>query len=324
MAHARDDATAPAAAAAAAPQPPSSDPQQPQSQPAADSPPPPRGLSRRNSYDDGSPASPRSLSRRQSTNERINEILQTARGRAQAMGGGLSTTRSAPASPPRHYSRADGSHDENVGIISRGPDRNYQSMNANPELLGGMRPRKPAQSARDHLPAPTEAEEESYDDVVAREERARAAQDKEPWYTVFLSSFQSIELENKGSVARDHLALERTFLAWLRTSLAFASIGIAVTQLFRLNSSLSNPDSPDPNAHTLRQLGKPLGATFLAISILILFLGYQRYFRAQQWVMRGKFPASRGTIIIVSLVAFALMAVSLVVVVVVSPTSRER
>ncbi|GJC79956.1 hypothetical protein ColLi_02794 [Colletotrichum liriopes] len=326
MAHARDDATAPAAAAAAAaaPQPPSSDPQQPQSQPAADSPPPPRGLSRRTSYDDGSPASPRSLSRRQSTNERINEILQTARGRAQAMGGGLSTTRSAPASPPRHYSRADGSRDENVGIISRGPDRNYQSMNANPELLGGMRPRKPAQSARDHLPAPTEAEEESYDDVVAREERARAAQDKEPWYTVFLSSFQSIELENKGSVARDHLALERTFLAWLRTSLAFASIGIAVTQLFRLNSSLSDPDSPDPNAHTLRQLGKPLGATFLAISILILFLGYQRYFRAQQWVMRGKFPASRGTIIIVSLVAFALMAVSLVVVVVVSPTSRER
>lgn len=40
--------------------------------------------------------------------------------------------------------------------------------------------------------------------------------------------------------------------------------------------------------------------------------------------MKGKFPASRGTIIVVSMVAFALMAVSLVVVVVVSPTSRER
>ncbi|CAG8646963.1 10073_t:CDS:2, partial [Ambispora leptoticha] len=47
----------------------------------------------------------------------------------------------------------------------------------------------------------------------------------------------TLYLENKGSIARDHLANERTFLAWLRTSLSFSGIGIALSQLFRLNIS---------------------------------------------------------------------------------------
>ncbi|OAA68621.1 hypothetical protein SPI_00816 [Niveomyces insectorum RCEF 264] len=154
------------------------------------------------------------------------------------------------------------------------------------------------------------------------------------WWRELWSNFQSIELENKGSVARDHLALERTYLAWLRTSLAFASIGIAVTQLFRLNTLSptgdSAPGGDNKNNHngedasndhhsTLRQVGRPLGTTFLGISILILFLGYHRYYQSQQWILKGKFPASRGTILLVSLVALALMVVSLVVVVVVNP-----
>lgn len=36
----------------------------------------------------------------------------------------------------------------------------------------------------------------------------------------------SLILENSGSVARDHLASERTFLAYVRTSLAIASTGV--------------------------------------------------------------------------------------------------
>ena len=71
-------------------------------------------------------------------------------------------------------------------------------------------------------------------------------------------------------------------------------------------------------------MGKPLGATFLGISIVMLGVGFHRYFESQHWIIRGKFPASRGSVALVAAITFALMITSLVVVVVVEPTSFEK
>lgn len=53
----------------------------------------------------------------------------------------------------------------------------------------------------------------------------------------FFRAFGSLRLDNEGAVARDHLANERTYLTWMQSSLAFTSIGVAITQFFRLQSS---------------------------------------------------------------------------------------
>lgn len=56
----------------------------------------------------------------------------------------------------------------------------------------------------------------------------------------------------------------------------------------------------------------------------MLFVGFHRYFEGQHWIIRGKFPASRGSIALVAGVTLLLMITSLVVVVVVEPGSYEK
>lgn len=55
----------------------------------------------------------------------------------------------------------------------------------------------------------------------------------------------------------------------------------------------------------------------------MLLIGFHRYFEAQHYVIRGKFPASRGSIVLVSVIAGLLITVSLVVILVTGSGSFE-
>ncbi|CAE6421380.1 unnamed protein product [Rhizoctonia solani] len=109
-------------------------------------------------------------------------------------------------------------------------------------------------------------------------------------------------LENSGSVAN-----ERTWLAYVRTSLAIASTGVALVQLFTI--------AADQRTGTvligakLQRFARPLGAVIVVIGMSVLALGVNRYFRVQHALTKNKFPPARKTVAFISTVLAAIVAV---------------
>ncbi|KAH8596602.1 hypothetical protein B0O99DRAFT_102823 [Bisporella sp. PMI_857] len=101
---------------------------------------------------------------------------------------------------------------------------------------------------------------------------------------------------------RDHLALERTYLAYLRTSLALSMLGIIVAQLFRLQHA------PNPSGvFGFYVLGKPLSCICQGAAIYTLFIGAFRTWRLQNAIVRGKAITGGFEIILMAAGIFAVL-----------------
>ncbi|KAF1737559.1 hypothetical protein CRV24_003179 [Beauveria bassiana] len=125
-----------------------------------------------------------------------------------------------------------------------------------------------------------------------------------PW-----SRLTSPIYKNTGSVARDHLASERTYLAWTRTGLGFVALGMGVERFSRFEatalgngSSSSKPPTPDEKQQEGGGHGKEeaLGSRLLVGTLLTLGTGCmvyatRRYFSVLRSLEKGEFrPAYQG------------------------------
>ncbi|TDL29821.1 hypothetical protein BD410DRAFT_780313 [Rickenella mellea] len=112
-----------------------------------------------------------------------------------------------------------------------------------------------------------------------------------------------LELENAGCVARDHLANERTFFSYVRTSLAIAATSTAFLQLFTLTST--GEEKSDPPAAFVR----PLVATGLCIALLIQGIGVARFFEVQTSLLIGVFSPAQNELVFIACTLLAFLVV---------------
>ncbi|WPB01722.1 uncharacterized protein RHO25_006353 [Cercospora beticola] len=75
---------------------------------------------------------------------------------------------------------------------------------------------------------------------------------------------------------RDHLANERTFLGYLRTSVALSMMGVVVAQLWRLQHS----PNPDP-VFGFYVLSIPIAVILQSAALIVVVIGAIRYWRQQ-------------------------------------------
>ena len=110
---------------------------------------------------------------------------------------------------------------------------------------------------------------------------------------------------------RDHLANERTYLAWMRTAIALLGFGVLIVRL----RILQPPFVPQPPG-----TGWKLGLVFSLVGLITIWFSAQRYFTIRRNIERDTYEPADGWIV-VSTLALMLLGVGVVYYVFSAPLS---
>ena len=119
--------------------------------------------------------------------------------------------------------------------------------------------------------------------------------------------------------ATEYLANERTFLAWIRTSIAIISLGFVVAKFSLWLGELAVRLDPHGQA---KESGAslPIGIAMMVLGGLLAALAARRYYVVNKAIQRGRVCADHGLIV---LVAGMVTALSLVMILYMLFTARH-
>ncbi|CDK26384.1 unnamed protein product [Kuraishia capsulata CBS 1993] len=171
---------------------------------------------------------------------------------------------------------------------------------------------------------PSEAHETGLNDqtACAQETSNEASKSRirpgQSYYQVLSRKFSFI-IPSTGSLARDHLANERTALAYIRTALNFATVGISVVQLFKYAELSSDLDSRSTSQrqkdfHLFKAFAKPIGVLLVVAGLVTVLFGGMRYVNTMKLLAEDKFPISRLSIGVIMMFVISVSEVLLEIV----------
>jgi len=118
----------------------------------------------------------------------------------------------------------------------------------------------------------------------------------------WIKSLKAISIANTGSVARDHLANERTFLAWTRTVLGFIALGVALEK-FDVMMALPSPLLPFEREQT-----RASAVVLVGSGSGCLVHGTLRYFSIVRLLQKGLFRPNIAGVTLVALTSISFAA----------------
>lgn len=102
--------------------------------------------------------------------------------------------------------------------------------------------------------------------------------------------------------AREHLANERTLLAWVRTAVALMGLGFVVARFGIFLRQLSLESGLTVTSEPFLSISRPLGLFLVAGGIIAMALSTVRFFRARAQIEAGRFePEAFSEIVVVAL-----------------------
>jgi len=127
------------------------------------------------------------------------------------------------------------------------------------------------------------------DSLLAERDVCRPEEGEEDFPSFRSLMKHGLVLDNTGSTARDHLANERTYLAWIRTALSLSGIGLALLKW--------------------QGIANAAGYLVFCLGVYALISSTVRYFRVMQLLSQNTFEPNVRT-------AFSVVTVILMVIIV--------